>query len=275
MQKNNPLVSILIATYNSEDFVKETLDSVLNQTYKNTEIVLCDDASSDGTVNILKEYQKKNERIKIIQNDRNLGISLNMNNGIRQCSGKYIAILDADDWAYPYRIEEQVNLMEENLKVVLCSGYMDICDEKLNVTTTREYPLTNEEIRKIIVRYNPISHPASMWRTSELRKTTLYSDKFPIARDYDLVVRISEFGEYKNIGKPLIKYRVREESETGKRVRQTQWYSFYIQMKAHFEYGFPLKFGDRIFLFFRLVATVILPVSLQRFIANNFSKISK
>ena len=143
MQKNNPLVSILIATYNSEDFIRETLDSVLNQTYTNLEIVLCDDASSDGTVNVLKEYQKKNERIKIIQNDRNLGISLNMNNGIGQCNGKYIAILDADDWAYPYRIEEQVNLMEENPKVVLCSGYMDICDEKLNVTTTRKYPLAN------------------------------------------------------------------------------------------------------------------------------------
>ena len=275
MQSNNPLVSILIATYNSENFIKETLDSVLNQTYKNLEIVLCDDASSDNTVNILKEYQKKDERVKIIQNNKNLGISLNMNNGSRQCNGKYIAILDGDDWAYPYRIEEQVKLMEENPKVVLCSGYMDICDETLNVKTTRKYPLEDKNIRKAIIRYNPICHPASMWRTSELKKTTLYSDNFTIARDYDLLVRISKFGEYRNIGKPLIKYRVREESETGKRVRQTQWYSFYIQMKAHFEYGFPLKFGDRIFLFFRLVATVILPVSLQRFIANNFSKISK
>ena len=275
MQSNNPLVSILIATYNSENFIKETLDSVLNQTYKNLEIVLCDDASSDNTVNILKEYQKKDERVKIIQNNKNLGISLNMNNGSRQCNGKYIAILDGDDWAYPYRIEEQVKLMEENPKVVLCSGYMDICDETLNVKTTRKYPLEDKNIRKAIIRYNPICHPASMWRTSELKKTTLYSDNFTIARDYDLLVRISKFGEYRNIGKPLIKYRVREESETGKRVRQTQWYSFYVQMKAHFEYGFPLKFGDKVFLFFRLIATVILPVSLQRFIANNFSKISK
>lgn len=275
MQSNNPLVSILIATYNSENFIKETLDSVLNQTYKNLEIVLCDDASSDNTVNILKEYQKKDERVKIIQNNKNLGISLNMNNGSRQCNGKYIAILDGDDWAYPYRIEEQVKLMEENPKVVLCSGYMDICDETLNVKTTRKYPLEDKNIRKAIIRYNPICHPASMWRTSELKKTTLYSDNFTIARDYDLLVRISKFGEYRNIDKPLIKYRVREKSETGKRVRQTQWYSFYVQMKAHFEYGFPLKFGDKVFLFFRLIATVILPVSLQRFIANNFSKISK
>jgi len=275
MQSNNPLVSILLATYNSEDFIREALDSILSQTYRNLEIVLCDDASSDGTVSILKEYQKRDKRIKIIENKKNLGISLNMNNGIKACNGKYIAILDGDDWAYPYRVEEQVNLMEENPKVVLCSGYMDICDEKLNVKTTRKYPLTNKEIRKAIVRYNPISHPASMWRTSELKKTDLYSEKFPIARDYDLIVRISGFGEYRNIDKSLIKYRVREKSETGKRVRQTQWYSFYIQMKAHFEYDFPLKFGDKLFLFFRLIATAILPVSLQRYIANNFSKVVK
>lgn len=275
MQSNNPLVSILLATYNSEDFIREALDSILSQTYRNLEIVLCDDASSDGTVSILKEYQKRDKRIKIIENKKNLGISLNMNNGIKACNGKYIAILDGDDWAYPYRVEEQVNLMEENPKVVLCSGYMDICDEKLNVKTTRKYPLTNKEIRKAIVRYNPISHPASMWRTSELKKTDLYSEKFPIARDYDLIVRISGFGEYRNIDKSLIKYRVREKSETGKRVRQTQLYSFYIQMKAHFEYDFPLKFGDKLFLFFRLIATAILPVSLQRYIANNFSKVVK
>ena len=275
MQNSNPLVSVLVATYNSENFIKDNLDSLIAQTYKNIEIVVCDDASSDKTVSIVKRYQEKDERIKIIQNEKNLGITLNMNNGIRNCTGKYIAILDADDWSYPYRIEEQVKVMEENPEVALCSGYMDICDEELNVKTVREYPLENEDIRKAIVRYNPISHPASMWRTSELIKTSLYNNRFPIARDYDLVVRISEFGEYKNIPKSLIKYRVRKGSETGKRTRQTQWYSFYVQMKAHFEYDFPLKFGDVLFLILRLTTTIILPVSLQRYIANNFSKLSK
>jgi glycosyltransferase involved in cell wall biosynthesis len=198
-----------------------------------------------------------------------------MNNGIHKAKGEYIAILDADDWAYPYRIEEQVKVMEQNKNVVLCSGYMHICDKNLNMKTLRKYPLTDKEIRKAIVRYNPISHPASMWRKSAILKTSLYNKRFPINRDYDLLVRISEFGKYQNIPKPLIKYRVRKESETGKRVRQTQWYAFYIQMKAHFEYGFPLKFFDITFLIGRMVATIVLPSGLQRHIANNFSKIKK
>lgn len=275
MSKSNPLVSVLVATYNSENFIKDNLDSLISQTYKNIEIVVCDDASSDKTVSIVKRYQEKDERIKIIQNEKNLGITLNMNNGIKNCNGKYIAILDADDWSYPYRIEEQVKIMENNPNVVVCSGYMDICDEELNMKTTREYPLEDQEIRKAIIRYNPISHPASIWRASKLLETSLYNNRLPIARDYDLVVRISEFGEYRNIPKSLIKYRVRKGSETGKKTRQTQWYSFYVQMKAYFEYDFPLKFADILFLALRLVATVILPVSLQRYMANNFSRVNK
>lgn len=266
---NNPLVSVLIPTYNSEKYIKDTLESILNQTYGNLEIVVIDDASIDSTLEIVKKY--KDQRIKLYINNKNLGISENMNKGIRLSNGKYLAIMDADDWSYPYRIEEQVKLMEDNPKVVLCSGYMDICDENLQFQNTRTYPTTNKDIRRAIVKYDPISHPASMWRMSELLKTSLYNKNFPICRDYDLIVRISEYGEYQNIPKSLIKYRVRKDSETGKRIRQTQWYSFYIQMKAHFEYGFTLKFSDILFITMRLIATIILPVSIQRAIANRFS----
>lgn len=271
MRNNNPLVSVLIPTYNSAEFVKDTVKSIMNQTYQNIEIVITDDASTDGTIEILEKLEKEDKRIKLTKNKKNLGITDNMNSGIHKCNGEYIAILDGDDWAYPYRIEEQVKVMEDNPKVVLCSGYMDICDEDLNIQTTRSYPLSDDEIRKAMVRYDPISHTTSMWRKDALLKTGLYSKKFPICRDYDLIVRISEFGEYQNIPKPLIKYRVRRNSETGKRIRQTQLYSFYIQMKAVFEYGFKFTFVDGLFLVLRLIATIILPPSLQRFIANNFS----
>jgi len=268
-QKSNPLVSVLIPTYNSELYIKDTLESILNQTYKNLEIIIIDDASTDSTLKIVKKY--KDKRIKIYINNKNLGIAKNMNKGIRLSNGKYLAIMDADDWSYPYRIEEQVKLMEKDEEVVLCAGYMDICDENLNVKTTRTYPLKDKEIRRAMVKYDPISHPSSMWRKDALLKTDLYSKNFPICRDYDLIVRISKFGKYENVPKSLIKYRVRKDSETGKKIRQTQLYSFYIQMKAVFEYSFKFTFTDGIFLVLRLIATVILPTSLQRFIANNFS----
>ena len=148
-------------------------------------------------------------------------------------------------------------------------------DENLNIKTTRTYPLKDKDIRRAMVKYDPISHPSSMWRTDTLLKTNLYSKNFPICRDYDLIVRISEFGKYENVPKPLIKYRVRKNSETGKRIRQTQLYSFYIQMKAVFEHDFKFTFTDGIFLILRLIVTAILPPSFQRFIANHFSDLKR
>ncbi len=274
MLKNEPLVSILVATYNSSEYISDCLNSLLDQTYNNIEIVVCDDASTDNTVDIVNELKKIESRIQLFVNEKNLGITLNMNNGIHNCNGKYIAILDGDDWSYPERIAKQVKVMEDDPEIVLCSSFMQICDENLNPVTTRKYPLSDNDIRKAMVRYNPISHPGSMWRAETLKKTSLYNNHFPIARDYDLIVRISEFGKYQNIPEVLIKYRVRNDSETAKRIRQTQWYSFYIQMKAHFEYGFPLKMGDIFFITARIISTIILPAKLQRNLANNFTNIS-
>jgi glycosyltransferase involved in cell wall biosynthesis len=268
--KNNPLVSVIIPTYNSSKYIKETLESILDQTYSNLEIVITDDASKDDTLDIVRGYE--DSRIKILTNKKNLGISGNMNKGILSSKGKYIAIMDADDWSYPYRIEKQVKMMEENPNVVLCSGYMDMCDENLKFKHTRTYPTTNEEIRKVLLRYDPIAHPASMWRKETLLKTNLY----PLyvnntCHDYSLIFEISQYGEFQNIPESLIKYRIRKDSVTGKKVRQTQLFSTYFQIKAIVEYGFKPTFGDKVFIFLRTISAYVLPVQIQRAIANNFN----
>jgi len=270
LKEDKPLVSILITTYNSEKYIKECLESILNQTYKNLEIIIIDDCSKDNTLNILKEY--KDNRIKIYSNKHNLGISKNLNKGLNKCNGEYIAIMDSDDWSYPDRIKKQVKLMEDNQKTILCGGYMDICDENLNYKTTRTYPTTDKEIRKIILRYNPISHPAIMWRKEKLLKTNLY----PLwtkntCHDYALVLEASQYGELRNIPEPLIKYRVRKNSVTGKKIRQTQLFSTYLQLKACIEYGLKATKKDKMFIIMRSLSTFVLPTSFQRKIANKFN----
>ena len=112
MKTKKTLVSVLIPTYNSAEFIKDCVESIINQTYKNIKIIIINDASTDKTFDILKRLAKQDKRIRLFQNRTNLGITDNMNNGIYKCNGKYIAILDGDDWAYPYRIEEQVKVME-------------------------------------------------------------------------------------------------------------------------------------------------------------------
>ena len=111
---NNPLVSVIIPCYNAEKYVEEAVRSIMTQTYKNIEILVTEDCSTDNTLKILKNLEKEDSRIKVIQNKKNLKIVKSLNNMINIAQGKYIARMDADDISLPERIEKQVRFMEEN-----------------------------------------------------------------------------------------------------------------------------------------------------------------
>lgn len=269
-KKNKPLVSVVIPVYNAEKYIKESLESILNQTYAKLEIIVCNDGSTDKSVNIVQQY--KDNRIKIMDAPQNAGISSTLNRGVRACTGKYIAIMDADDWSYPERIEKQVQLMENNPDVVLSSGDMDMCDEKMVYKTTRKYPLTDKEIRKVLLKYDPIVHAACIWRRDALLKTTLY----PLyvkntCHDYCVIFQIAEYGKFQNLPISLIKCRIRDNSVTGNKTRQTQLFSTYFQIKAIVEQNFKPTKSDVFFIFARTCSAFILPPKLQRLIASKFS----
>ena len=111
--KKEPLVSVIIPAYNAEKIVGFTLDSVINQTYKNLEIIIVNDCSTDKTLDVLKEYEKKDKRIKVLSNEKNSGVAETRNNALNVASGDYIAFVDADDIWNLEKIEKQLNFMQE------------------------------------------------------------------------------------------------------------------------------------------------------------------
>ncbi len=130
MKKRNTLISVAMTTYNGEKFIKEQMDSILNQTYKNIEIVVCDDCSTDKTIQILNEYAKKYHNIKVYQNSCNTGVNKNFEEAIRHCEGEYIAISDQDDVWNSDKLELLINNIE-NCDII-CSKKTDI-DENNNI----------------------------------------------------------------------------------------------------------------------------------------------
>ena len=108
----NPEVSVIIPTYNSEEYIAQALESVFNQTHRNLEIILVDDASTDSTVSIARSFITK--RLRIFTNSRNRGVSYSRNRGIKQAKGKWIALLDSDDWYAPERIEQLLTAARNN-----------------------------------------------------------------------------------------------------------------------------------------------------------------
>ncbi|WP_308991788.1 glycosyltransferase family 2 protein [Mariniflexile litorale] len=121
-----PLVSIITPMFNSEAFISDTIDSVINQTYKNWELLLIDDCSTDSTIQIVNPFLSKHQNIKLLKNNKNLGAAISRNKGIEAANGKYIAFLDADDLWKPKKLEIQIEFMETHNCDICFSNYEQI-----------------------------------------------------------------------------------------------------------------------------------------------------
>ena len=117
MKTKEPLVTVLLPAYNSEAFVRESLQSILDQTFTDFELIVIDDASTDGTVALVKAFQ--DSRIRLVQKPHNTGYTDSLNNGIRLARGRYIARMDADDISLPHRFQKQVQFLDAHPDVAL------------------------------------------------------------------------------------------------------------------------------------------------------------
>lgn len=130
---NEDLISIITPSFNSSDFIYKAIDSVLFQTYRNWELIITDDCSSDNTYNILKEYSKKDDRIKIYKLTKNCGAPEARNNSLRHAKGKYIAFLDSDDLWFPNKLKSQILFMKKNNYAFTFSSYECINEKGENL----------------------------------------------------------------------------------------------------------------------------------------------
>lgn len=143
--KKEELVSIIMPAYNSGGFIGTTLDSVINQSYKNWEVIVVDDCSTDNTADVVQEYIKNDNRIKYYKLEKNSGAAVARNKAVDLASGKYMAFLDSDDVWFPEKLKKQIGFMEENDYGFTCTSYTKINEigESLNRTiitqTRRDY----------------------------------------------------------------------------------------------------------------------------------------
>ena len=126
------LVSIITPSYNSADFIAETIEAVINQTYSNWELLITDDCSTDLTCEIVERYAKEDKRIKLFQLSKNSGAGIARNNSIKEAKGRYIAFCDSDDCWLPEKLEKQLEFMNKNNYSFSCTSYYT-CDEEGNL----------------------------------------------------------------------------------------------------------------------------------------------
>lgn len=215
-----PLVSVCIPTYNNADYIEETMRSVLNQTYQNIELIIVDDQSEDGTVQVVKNV--KDPRVKLFINEKNLGMSGNWNHCMELCQGEYIKLLCADDLIHETLIEREVEAMEKYPEVLLVQSDTQFVDKNgQKKGFYKRYPKSGvvegkDASRYSVFRRNYLGAPlANLVRKSAYQQSGGFDPSFVYIIDYDFFMTIANKGKIYIIHEPLNYFRIRYDSNTG------------------------------------------------------------
>lgn len=268
INKKKPAVSVLMPAYNAEKYIGEAIDSILLQTFKNFELIIIDDASTDNTWRVIKSFLKKDKRIIAHKNKKNLKLSKTLNLAIEKSKGLYLARMDADDWSYPDRLEKQYEYMEKNNKVGILGGTMEITDNKGNIIGKRKYANIDKKLRGDIFWFSPFSHPLIMIRKSILEKAGNYNPIFNPAEDYELYFRIGKFSKFANISDILLRYRIVEESMTTGSTKKMELQTIKIRQLYSNSKQYNMNLVHKIYNNLHLVSIYIVPSKLKMLIFN-------
>ncbi|WP_342617701.1 glycosyltransferase [Rhodoferax sp. GW822-FHT02A01] len=200
----SPLVSVVVPIHNGALWIQETLDSLLHQSYRNLEVLLIDDASTDDLRGVLATFD--DPRLRVERLTVNGGVSAARNVGIQMACGEFIAFCDADDIALEHRIEAQVQLLNVHPEVDLC-GTAFTCFDAVSESVVR-HPKNNAEIRRALMTGNCFGLSTVLAR-SEVLKMNLFDESLGLAEDYDLWTRLAiENTVFANIQESLVRYRL-------------------------------------------------------------------
>jgi glycosyltransferase involved in cell wall biosynthesis len=208
-----PLISVILPFYNAEKYIFESINSILNQTYKNFELIAIDDGSTDNTLQIVSGF--KDNRIKLIQNEKNLGLIATLNIGLNLSQGEFIARMDADDISLPNRFETQIKYLSEHNNVDILGSYYEIFGEENKTVTV---PTSFEQIKIELMYHNVVCHPSVMMRTSSLLNNQLeFNSSYLHTEDWFFWLNaISKGLVIENINQVLLKYRYEGQNITSK-----------------------------------------------------------
>ncbi len=233
-------ISIVMPVYNREEYLKDAIDSILNQTFFDFEFLIIDDGSTDNSKNIIKEYQKSDNRIKCYFFNKNIGYAKRLNFGIKKSIGEYIARMDADDISLPNRLKLQFEYMEKHREVGICGGAIFVFNNQGEKYIHR-YPILHKDILAYLLFEPCFAHPTVIFRKKIIQKHSLfYNEQLSPAEDYDLWVRASELCELGNVSDVVLKYRQHEMQESMKNKSKQLNNANIIRMKQVSKLGIQL-----------------------------------
>ena len=214
LSKNNmtiapqPLVSVIMPAFNREKYIAESIRSVLAQTYTNLELIIIDDGSTDHTLEIARQFESDG-RVRIMQNDKNIGIAMTRNRGLGLAKGELIAPLDSDDvWFDTKKLEKQVAFFNANPDYALVGGAIVHIDPEGNHLRVATFPRSDKELRSIILQFNPFPQSTLLYRRDAIKSCGNYSPDYQVCDDYALWLCVGEHYKFANFNDVFTGYRI-------------------------------------------------------------------
>jgi glycosyltransferase involved in cell wall biosynthesis len=264
-------VSVIIGIYNCAPTLVEALDSLYAQTFQDFKIILCEDGSSDNTYQVAADYASKHDNIILIRNEKNMGLAMSLNNGLKVAKGDIIVRMDSDDIAYPERISKQVDFMEQRPDIdVVGSWVSEFIDTPENEISTRKVPELSEGIYEFGKSRNPMNHPSVAFRRDRVMEHGGYTH-FWLFEDYCLWAQLLVKGyRFYNFQESLLWFRISADmfARRGgwKYAITEQKFQFYLHGIGYISFAMMLKnciirFSGR-----------IIPNSIRRFMYYRFMR---
>jgi glycosyltransferase involved in cell wall biosynthesis len=248
-------ITVLIAVYNETDkFLRKSIESILHQSFSDFEFIIINDGTADKRcLEIINEYAKKDKRIRLIDNEENIGLVKSLNKGLKEAKGEYIARIDSDDIADLHRLKKQLRFMENNPDCVLCGSWSYIIDENDDIIGKKKFFTNYEEIKKKLIYFNFFTHSSLFFRKDVALEYGGYNEKIKKAQDYDFILKISAKNKIANIPEFLCFNRIHSKSITSNGKKKQEWYAIISRFRAVFLYGYPriyfLKIIPAVFYF--------------------------
>ena len=202
-----PVISVIMSVYNGEKYLPGAIDSILNQSFKDFEFIIINDGSSDNSLEVMLEYQARDSRIVIV-NQNNIGLTSSLNRAIGLSRCKYIARQDADDISLVNRLEKQYGFFENHSQVAVVGCFGEMFNSEGIVSPIGNLKLSRRALKRYLLRKNPMIHGSVMMRKSCLEKVGLYRGFFRHSQDYDLWLRLSEQFDLVILPELLYQYRI-------------------------------------------------------------------
>jgi glycosyltransferase involved in cell wall biosynthesis len=246
--------------YNAAEFVEEAVTSIRNQSYPWWELLCVDDASTDGSAEVLESLAALNRRIRVIRSPARGGVASACNVGVLAARGELIARMDADDVATPERLERQVLYLLGHPSAVAVGGQVVMVDRFRRIIAQKRFPTEPEAIRRMMFSNMPVQHGTMLVHRGRLpRDFAWYRPRVPTAEDVELLFRFLEQGELANLEETVLEYRLHGNNNSLRQAKKTFFLTLRARLKAVFAYGYRPTLTGLLVTCCQTVVVLLLP----------------